>query len=289
MVFLWTDKIAASFFVFLIKYDFSLMTSFSSKNVWITGASSGIGEALAYAFSKKGAMLILSARNVKELERVKNNCSFPKKVHIFPLDISNHSQVFDVGKKIMNQFKTIDVLINNAGVSQRSLAAETSFDVDESLIATNFLGTVAVTKSILPGMIAKEAGQIVVITSIVGKIGTPLRSSYSASKHALHGFFDSLRTEVYDKNIDVLLVCPGFVKTNVSINALNATGAKQGTMDVATEKGLSADYVAEKIIKAIDAKKEEVIIAGFREKTAVLLKRFVPTLFSKIIRKSKVV
>ena len=288
MVFLWTDKIAASFFVFLIKYDFSLMTSFSSKNVWITGASSGIGEALAYAFSKKGAMLILSARNVKELERVKNNCSFPKKVHIFPLDISNHSQVFDVGKKIMNQFKTIDILINNAGVSQRSLAAETSFDVDESLIATNFLGTVAVTKSILPGMIAKEAGQIVVITSIVGKIGTPLRSSYSSSKHALHGFFDSLRTEVYDKNINVLLVCPGFVKTNVSFNALNGAGQPQQHQDDAIENGLEADEFAKIAVNALVKGQEYIVIGGQKEVLGTWISRLSPSTLYKMIRKTKV-
>ena len=262
--------------------------NFNNKNVWITGASSGIGEALAYGFSKKDAVLILSARNETELNRVKQNCAFPEKVHIFPLDISKHEEVFTVGKKIIEQFGTIDILINNAGVSQRSLTAETSFNVDESLITTNFLGTVAVTKSILSTMIKQQSGQIVTITSIVGKIGTPMRSSYAASKHALHGFFDSLRAEIYDKNVNILIVCPGFVKTNVSINALNSTGVKQGTMDVTTENGLSPDYVAEKIIKAIVAKKEEVIIAGTKEKLGVILKRFVPKLFSKIIRKSKV-
>ena len=243
---------------------------------------------MVYAFSREGAIVVISARNEVELNRVKQNSSSPDNVFIFPLDLSNHTEVFNVGQKIINQFGQIDVLINNAGVSQRSLASETAFNVDESLISTNFLGTVAVTKSILSKMIEQRAGYIVTITSIVGKIGTPMRSSYSASKHALHGFFDSLRAEIDDKNVKVLLVCPGFVKTNVSINAFNAEGDKQGTMDNATENGLDPDYVAQQIIKAIQSNKEEVMIAGSKEKMGVLLKRFFPALFSRIIKKSKV-
>ena len=259
------------------------------KNVWITGASSGIGEALVYSFANRGATLIISARNESALVRVRNNCVSPEKVYIFPLDIANHANVFEIGKRILEKFGRIDILINNAGVSQRSKVTETQFAVDESIINTNFLGTVAVTKSVLSEMVARRSGNIVVITSVVGKIGTPLRSSYAASKHALHGFFDSLRAEITDTNLSVLIVCPGFVRTNISINALTAIGTKQNTMDEATKTGLRPDYVANKIIDGIKSNREEIWVAGFKEILAINLKRFFPRLFSKIIKRMKVV
>ncbi len=217
------------------------------------------------------------------------NCASPDKVYMFPLDISNHSDVFKTGNEILEKFGHIDILINNAGVSQRSKAAETKFQVDENIVNTNFLGTVAVTKSVLSEMLIRNSGHIVIISSVVGKIGSPLRSSYAASKHALHGFFDSLRVEIASKNIGVLIVCPGFVRTNISINALTAQGTKQDTMDQATKNGLSPDYVARKIIEGITANKEEIWIAGFKELLAINLKRFLPRLFSIMIGRTKVV
>lgn len=263
--------------------------SIDGKIVWVTGASSGIGEALAYALANKGATLVISARNETELLRVKMNCPSPEKVHILRLDITNHSHAYETGKNVLEKFGRVDILINNAGVSQRSKAAETNFHVDENIINTNFLGTVAVTKSVLPDMLTHNSGHIVVISSVVGKIGTPLRSSYAASKHALHGFFDSLRVEIANQNVGVLLVCPGFVRTNISINALTAQGARQNTMDKATDKGLSPDYVAKKVIEGITNNKEEIWIAGFKELLAMNLKRFFPKLFSVMIRRTKVV
>ncbi|MFN8278199.1 MAG: SDR family oxidoreductase [Chitinophagales bacterium] len=262
--------------------------NFEQKTVWITGASSGIGEALAYAFSAKGATILLSARNETELNRVKQHCVFPERVHVFPLDIANYNQAFETGANILKQFGQVDILVNNAGISQRSQAVGTIFEVDEKLINTNFLGTVAVTKSVLNKMVASRSGIIVVVTSVVGKIGTPFRSSYAASKHALHGFFDSLRAEISDSGVRVLLVCPGFVRTSVSINALTAAGTRQGTMDEATDKGLSPDYVAEKIIQGICNNKEEIWVTGFKERFAINLKRFFPIIFSKLIKRSKV-
>lgn len=260
-----------------------------NKIVWITGASSGIGEALAYSFANKGATLILSGRNETELRRVRMNCASPENVDIFPLDICNHAQVFTTGNEILKKFGRVDILINNAGVSQRGKAAETHFQVDTNIINTNFLGTVAVTKSILSEMISQKSGHIVVISSVVGKIGTPLRSAYAASKHALHGFFDSLRAEIADRNIHVLMVCPGFVNTNISINALTAKGTKQDTMDEATKNGMSPDYVASEILESIASHREEIWIAGFKELLAINVKRFFPKLFSRMIRRMKVV
>lgn len=179
-------------------------------------------------------------------------------------------------------------MIHNGGVSQRSLVIDTLIDVDKRIMVVNYLGTVALTKAILPHFIEKRVGQFVVTTSVVGKIGSPLRSSYAASKHALHGFFDSLRAENYQNNIVVTLVCPGFINTNISKNALTANGIPQGKMDTATGEGMAAAYCAKLMLRAIKNKKEEVYIAGVKEKFGVYVKRFFSRLFSILIRKMRV-
>jgi short-subunit dehydrogenase len=257
------------------------------KKIWITGASSGIGEALAYAYATENNHLILSARNIKELERVKQACEGASQVDIAPLDLSNHEEIFRIVEETLSQIGSVDILINNAGISQRSLIRETTFDVDKNLINTNLLGTIAMTKAILPSMMAHKSGQIVVISSLMGKFGAPMRSAYAAAKHGLHGFFDTLRAEFYNENIKVLMVCPGFVRTSVSINALTGDGSKQNTMDDATEKGLEPSVVAQKIKTAVKKGKEEIYIGG-REVFGVYLKRFFPRILSKIVRKAKV-
>jgi dehydrogenase/reductase SDR family member 7B len=262
---------------------------FQNKRVWITGASSGIGEALAMAFAEQGANLILSARNENELQRVRAACSKnAKEITVVPLDIAEHDAIFATAKQILTQFGKIDILINNAGISQRDYAKNTGLDVDRRLFEVNYLGTIAMTKALLPSMILHQLGHIVTITSATGKIGTPLRSSYAASKHALHGFMDSLRAEIWQDNIDVTLVCPGFIRTNISRNALMGDGSAQGTMDAATDAGMSPDRLAKKILRAVAAKKEEVYFGGFKEVLAIYLKRYTPGLFSKILRKIKV-
>jgi len=259
-----------------------------SKIVWITGASSGIGEALVYEYFKAGDKLIISGRNRDELFRVKGNCQNSFNVHVLPFDLSETDTLKNKAEDAIRIFGRIDLLINSGGISQRALALETSLSTEQHIMNTNFWGTVILSKAVLPGMIANGAGHIVCISSLVGKFGTKLRSAYSASKHALHGYFDSLRSEVYDKNIDITIICPGFVKTNVSINALTANGQSQGTMDDAQANGMNAEECASEIVKAIKKKKEEVYIGG-KETNAVLLKRFLPGLFSKKIREAKVV
>ena len=258
---------------------------FTNKTIWITGASSGIGKALAIEFSKLKANLILSSRNVEKLEAVRLQCENPKKVKILKLDLEDYLNLDKAVGKAIKLFDNVDILINNGGISQRSLAIDTGIEIDTKIFKTNYFGTVALSKAILPYFAAKKSGQIVVITSVVGKIGTPLRSSYAASKHALHGFFDSLRAEVYKDNIDITLICPGYVNTQVSINALTADGSKQNTMDKATENGLLPEEFAEKAIKAIANKKQEVVIGGIKEKFAVYIKRFFPKLLDKMIKK----
>jgi short-subunit dehydrogenase len=260
--------------------------NFRNKKVWITGASSGIGEALALAFANEGAYLILSARNMAELERVKKNCVGATQVDIVRLDIGKHDEIFHIAKETISKLGTIDVLVNNAGISQRSLAKETDFQVDTHIIDINLLGTIAITKAILPSMLAQKSGHIVTISSLMGKFGAPLRSGYAAAKHGLHGFFDTLRAEVFDDNIKILMVCPGFVRTNISVNAVVADGSKQGTMDEATDKGLAPSVVAQKIIKAMRREKEEIYLGG-REVIGVYMKRFFPKILSRIVRKAK--
>ncbi|WP_316785651.1 SDR family oxidoreductase [Pedobacter frigiditerrae] len=257
------------------------------KIVWITGASSGIGEALVYAYNAAGARLIISSRNQDELSRVKSNCNNNFEVHILPLDLKDSDSLSSKAEDAIRIFGRIDILINSGGISQRSLALETDLKTEQRFLDINFWGTVILSKAVLPQMLAQNSGSIVCVSSLVGKFGTRYRSAYAASKHALHGYFDSLRIELDNSNIHIMLACPGFIRTNVTINALTADGSTQGTMDDAQENGMSPAVCAKQMIKAINAKKEEVYIGG-KETKGVLLKRFFPKLFSKIIRKAKV-
>lgn len=262
--------------------------SMNNKIVWITGASSGIGEALTYKMDQLGAKLILSSRNSEALYKVKTNCKGnPLNIHVLPLDLENTENLADAAASAEKIFGYIDIIIHSGGVSQRSSAIQTDIKVAQRIMNINFWGTVALTQAILPGMISRRSGQIVVISSLVGKFGTKFRSTYSASKHALHGYFDSLRTETIPE-IKILIVCPGFIKTNVTYNALTADGSRQNTMDDAQANGMSANECAEGIVKAIIAGKHEIYIGG-KEKYGVLLKRLFPGLFSRIIRTAKVV
>jgi dehydrogenase/reductase SDR family protein 7B len=265
------------------------MKTLTGKVVWLTGASSGIGEALAIELAKEGCKLILSARRKNELQRVQklaelsdDNCL------LLPLDLEQYQDFENLKNIALQKFNRIDVLVNNAGISQRSLAIETSIEVDKRLMEVNYIGTVALTKTLLPHFIKNKSGLIVTVTSAVGKIPSPWRSSYAAAKHALHGFFDSLRAECYQDGLRVLLVCPGFVATNVSVNALTGNGETTGKMDAATAKGISAKKCAQGIVAAMKAEKQEVVIGGIKEKFGVWTKRHFPLLFSVMIRKMAV-
>ncbi|TYP99568.1 short-subunit dehydrogenase [Tenacibaculum adriaticum] len=255
---------------------------------WITGASSGIGKSLAIELSRQSTKIILSSRNKIALDEVKALCNNQEDIVVLPLDLEDFENLTSKVAEAITFFGKIDVLVNNGGISQRSLVKDTNILVDKRLMDINYLGTVALTKAILPYFIQQKKGHLVVTTSIVGKIGTPLRSSYAATKHALHGFFDSLRAEVFNNNIKVTLVCPGFVTTNVSKNALTGNGSPQETMDAATANGIDPNRFAKLMLKAIKKEKEEVYIAGAKEKLGVYMKRFYPKLLSKMIRKLSV-
>lgn len=258
------------------------------KKIWLTGASSGIGRALALELAQAGAILLLSARREKELLEVKNECVSPENVHILPLDLAETDQLPRKAEIALQLLNGLDMLINNAGISQRSRLAETTLAVDRRIMEINYFGTVALTKAVLPHFVAQKSGQFVVVTSLVGVFATPLRSAYAASKHALHGFFDALRAEHFADNIKVTIVCPGFVQTDISRNALIGNGKQQGTLDATTAKGLSPEKFAKKMRHAIEKEHKQTHIGGY-EIMGVYVKRYAPWLYHWLIRRAKVV
>ena len=255
--------------------------------IWITGASSGIGEALVRKYDAEGFRLILSSRNKQLLNQMKEKSAHPENLYVLPLDLSKPDSFEVIREEAISAFGKIDILINNGGISQRSLVAETDLAVDRKIMEVNFFGTIGLSKAILPHFLKNNKGHFVVVSSLVGKFGSPYRSAYAASKHALHGFFDSLRAEHYKNNISVTMICPGFIRTNVSVNALTGDGSPLNKMDDAQQKGISPETCALEIFNAIKKGKEEVLIGG-KEKYAVYLKRLFPILFSRILRKAKV-
>jgi len=259
------------------------MGQFQNKVVWITGASSGIGEAIAMAFNEAGATVLVSSRRREELERVKGTCTFPEKVHVFPLDLTQASSIETVSNEVLSKFE-IDVLFNNGGISQRSLTAETSIDNDRKIFEVNYFGHVQMTKAVLPQMLKRRTGHIVTISSLTGKWGFYLRSAYSASKHALHGFFDSLRMEVEDEGIQVTLVTPGFIATEISKHALDKSGNPTGEMDNNQAQGISSEACANQILAGIAAGKREFGVGG-KELRALFLHRYFPKVFRKILKR----
>lgn len=261
--------------------------TFDNKIIWITRASSGIGESLAIALSKHDCKLILSARREAALLNVKNNCQKPENVKILPLDLAKIEDAKMVSEKAISCFGRIDMLINNAGISQRSPIIETDIEVDRKLMEVDYLGTVALSKAILPHFVKQQSGHYVVVSSLMGKFSSPFRSAYCGAKHALHGFFDALRLEHDKDNIKVMLICPGFVNTNVARNALTADGSKQGYQDDMTENGLQVDVFTKKMIKAIQKEKFEAYIGKF-ERFGVYVKRLSPKLIHKLVLRSKV-
>lgn len=253
---------------------------FNDKIIWITGASSGIGKALAGEFVKKGAKIIISSPEVDKLHRLSDhlNALHPESSTVVPLDLAKSNEIPEIVEKVIRQNRRIDILINNAGISQRSLIVETPVEIDRKVFEINYFGTITLTKSVLPHMIKNGDGTIAVTSSIVGKFGFPLRSAYSASKHALHGFFETLRSELKKENINVTIVCPGRIRTDISINAITNDGKPYGIMDKAQAKGMATEKCARKIVRAIKKKKKEVFIGG-SEILMVYLRKYFPNIF----------
>ena len=252
------------------------------KRVWITGASAGLGAALAKWAASEGADLILSARRAEALGSVRKQLSRPEAHTVLPLDLS----AVDRLSKLAEQVGPIDYLLNNGGISQRDTALKTSMAVTRRIMEVNFFGNVELARCVAPAMVRQGSGHLVTVSSVVGHIGTPLRSSYAASKHALHGYYDSLRYELARDNVQVTIVCPGYVHTDISRNAVVGDGSKQGTMDRGQADGMSPDAFAEKAWRGILAGKPEVYVGG-TELGGIYLKRYAPWLLDRIMLRRK--
>ncbi len=261
--------------------------TFENKIIWITGASSGIGEALTIQLAKQNCKLIISSRRETVLSDVKNKCQQSENIKVLPLDLADYKTMPIIIEKAISLFGNVDILINNGGISQRSLIIDTDIEVDKKLMDIDYLGTVALSKALLPHFIAQKSGHFVTVTSLMGKFSSPYRSAYCGAKHALHGFFDALRLEHDKDNIKVTMICPGFVNTNVARNALTGNGSTQNEQDTATENGLDVDVFAKRMLKAIKKQKFEAYI-GKGETKGVYLKRFFPKLLHKVVLRSAV-
>jgi dehydrogenase/reductase SDR family member 7B len=244
----------------------------TGKTAWITGASSGIGEAMAKAFVADGGYAILSGRNVAELDRVKAESAAPDRCHVLPFDTMDFAMLPDRVSSAIAWRGGVDILVNNAGISQRSLAVETDFSVYDRIIGVDLLAPIALTQLILPHMVGRGSGQLIMISSVAGKAGVPMRTAYCAAKHGLIGYSDALRTEVAGQGISVLVVAPGSVRTNVSRNALNADGSTRGASDAAIDNGIDPDEVARLIWEAVASGKREIVIAEGMEANIPVLR-----------------
>lgn len=258
------------------------------KKVWITGASSGIGEALVRVFAMQGASVILSARRLDQLEKVREQLPSPDSHLCIPMDVTNASQVRSAVERVFAECGRVDYLINNAGLSQRALIADTTMDTERKIMEVDYFAQINLTKNLLPYLVQQKSGHIVFISSVAGLLGTQYRAGYSAAKGAIHMWANSLRAEYAEQGLDVSVVFPGFVKTNVSFNALNGAGQPQGHQDEAIENGLDAEDFAQKVVAALVSKQEYIVVGGLKERLGVVVSRLSPQLMYKMIRKSKV-
>lgn len=260
------------------------MSYFKGKTIWVTGASSGIGEATAKALSSKGCKLILSARRESELERVKKECANPNLVHILPLDLLNNKEAQQWVNAAWASFDGVDILINNGGIGQFGSVMETTEEVERKIFETNYFAHIAITKAILPKMQEAGNGQILTIASIAGKFGQANLAAYSASKAAIILYYESLKEELHKTPIKIQVVSPGFIKTDVTINSLRPDGAKIMKNSPAQENGMPTDVFAKKLLKALQKDKFHSYI-GNKELLAVPLHTFAPGLLYKMLRK----
>ncbi|WP_312326059.1 SDR family oxidoreductase [Acinetobacter sp.] len=260
----------------------------NGKVVWITGASSGIGKAIAQQCAALGAQVVLTARRHEELENVRQSLTNPDQHISVIADITDESQVRHAYEQVLQQKGRIDWLINNAGLSQRALIQHTTMQTERAIMEVDYFSQVFLTKMVLPTFLAQKSGRIVFISSVAGLLGTQYRASYSAAKAAIHMWANSLRAEVADQGVQVSVIFPGFVKTNVSFNALNGEGKPQAKQDEAIENGLEADDFAKQTVRALQQGEEYIVVSGKKEKLGVLVSRISPKMLYKMIRKTKV-
>jgi dehydrogenase/reductase SDR family protein 7B len=261
---------------------------FENKVVWITGSSSGIGEATAYRFAQEGAKVLVTALEADLLDKVVERCKQlgAPDAAALPFDLSQSDELDNLAEKAWNTFGQIDIFYNNAGISQRGTTVETEMRVIRKVMDIDYFAPVILTKNILPRMLQRGSGQLVVTTSINGRFGFPMRCAYSSAKHALYGFFETVAAEYYHQGIRVTIVCPGRVQTNISLYALEKDGQRHNKMDAGQAHGCTPQQAADKIVKAVYHQKREVLVGRY-ELLMVYIKRFFPCLSAKIARKIK--
>lgn len=256
--------------------------NFNDKTVWITGATSGIGLELSKQFAARGARVVISARRQDVLEEVK--ASLPGDNHVAaPLDLANPEALIPQAESYLAEIGQVDILVNNGGISQREKFLDTDFDVYRRLIEVNYLGTVALTKVVLPQMIERGSGAVGSVASIAGLIGNQLRTGYSGSKFAVVGFMEALRAETAQYNIHCMEICPGSIKTNIARNALLGGGIAQGSSDPAIENGYPVESCAREIIEGFEKRKDQIIVGQGKEMLAPYIKRFFPKRMRKLL------
>ncbi|GAU97510.1 hypothetical protein RvY_08792 [Ramazzottius varieornatus] len=266
-----------------------LKLQLSDKVVCVTGATGGLGLALSRTLAAQGARLVLTGRNMDALRRLSFDLSeiYPQ-IHapvLVELDLADLAVLESKAKEILNAFGHVDVIIHNAGVSSRGSVMDNSFSVDFEVMKINYLAPVALTKEILPAMIKQGGGTIAVVSSVQGRIAIPERSSYAASKHAIQAYFDALRAEVHEQNISVLVVSPGYIRTNLSLNALTGQGKIYGKMDETTARGMDPMEVADRIIRAVETREEELLICDIKTQFAIYLRTLRPSFYFKLMSK----
>ena len=252
--------------------------AFKNQVVWITGASSGIGEGLALAFAAAGAKLVLSARRAERLAQVKQACRDAADVLLVPFDMLDEVGRAKAVDAVLKHYGHVDVMVQNAGISQRAMIKDTALHVDRAIMELDYFAVVALTKLILPSMLERNSGHFVVTSSVAGKMGVPVRSAYCAAKHALHGFFDTLMVECAPHNINVSLLVIAGVKSDVSLHALKGDGSKWGQMDDVQSQGMDASECARRVLDGVAAKKHEINILTPPTDRFVWLRRFAPGL-----------
>ena len=260
---------------------------FIGKVAWITGASSGIGEALVHEFVLRGATVIASSNDPDGLEKVKAECGNKSNmVHCIPFDLGDTTGIDKVVEKQVNSHGRIDYLLNIGGISQRARIDETPLWLDRKIFEINYFGTISLTKAVLPFMIKQQLGHILATSSITGRFGFPLRSAYSASKQALHGFFETLYLENKKSNIRTSVIIPGRVRTSISVHALDSEGKEHGKLDAGQANGVLPQRAAEIIIRGIIRNKREILV-GRNELMMLHIRRYCPWLFFRIADKIK--
>jgi len=264
--------------------------SFEGKSILLTGASGGLGEALALQLAHcRVGSLVLSGRNEDTLKSVAKSCqeiSESTKVHVLPCDLADRESVQNLGSAALSLCDTIDVLINNGGVSSRSNFVDTELEVDERVMQINFFAGAALAKAVVPNMVTNKNGKIIWVSSVQGLLGIPSRTSYAASKFAVQGYCEGLRAELASSGVIVHVVSPGYIRTNLSMSALTGDGSSHGKMDDATAKGADPKDVAVNILDSVSKGKVDFVVAATATaKIAIWLRLLCPGILQRMLVK----